>query len=128
VKSIVTLFIFLVLSAQTCKKVQTDLPAGLFRHWVHSFEEDAAGLQTYRPATYSFPVARGREGFQLKEDGTFILHRTGPADGIEKVNATWKALSENTFRVELQHPDIAPYTIQIIQATDTVLTLKKINN
>jgi hypothetical protein len=126
VKSLITILFFLLLSAQTCKKSQTDVATTVFKHWVHSFEEDTAGLQTYRPASYNFPLARGREGFEVKENGTFILHRTGPADGIEKINGTWKAAGDNKLQVQFNHPDIAPYTIQIIQATETLLTLKQI--
>src|SRR5450432_3246848 len=32
-----------------------DIPAGLFKRWGHSFEEDKADVQVYRPAGYNFP-------------------------------------------------------------------------
>jgi hypothetical protein len=126
VKPIFAILFFLLLSAQTCQKSQTGMTPVIFKHWVHSFEEDTQGMQAYRPASYAFPLSRGREGFEVKEDGTFVLHNIGPADGTDKIPGTWKQASGSTLKVTFSQTDIAPYTIQIIQASDTLLTLKKI--
>ena len=42
------------------------LPDALWQHWVHSFEEDGRASRAYRPRSYAFPRARGREGFELQ--------------------------------------------------------------
>jgi hypothetical protein len=128
VKQILIIVFFLVLTAQTCKTSETAIAQQVFKHWVHSFEEDTAGIQTYRPAAYNFPLARGREGFEVKANGIFVLHRIGPADGIEKAEGSWSLQEENTIRVSFKNADIAPYTLHIFQVNDTLLTLKKINN
>ena len=127
-KLILPLFFVFLITAQNLKKDQTDLAPTVFKHWIHSFEEDKTGIQTYRPASYNFPMARGREGFEINENGTFIFHRIAPADGIEKVNGTWKSAGENEVHIQFSNSDIAPYTLQIIQASDTLLTLKKISH
>lgn len=127
-KLLLSLCCFLLLTAQTCQKTQTDLAPAIFKHWVHSFEEDKTGIQTYRPALYNFPLARGREGFEVKDNGTFILHRIGPADKIEKADGSWTSAGKNKIKVRFNNLAIAPFTIQLIQANDTLLTLKKINN
>ena len=127
-KLIFILFGILLLTAQTCQKTQSALAPTLFGHWVHSFEEDKPAIQTYRPASYAFPLARGREGFELKENGNFVLHRIGPADGTEPITGTWKSTSKNTIQVSFNNDGMAPYTIQLIHITDSLLTLKKIIN
>jgi hypothetical protein len=125
VKLLSTLFFFLLLTAQTCQKNRTNINPAIFGHWVHSFEEDKNHLQAYRPASYSFPLARGREGFELKENGSFVLHRIGPADGTEQINGAWKATGQNKIQISFEKAAMAPYTIQLIQVNDTLLTLKK---
>jgi hypothetical protein len=125
VKPIFVILFFLLLSAQTCRRSQIDLAQAVFKHWVHSFEEDTQGIQVYRPVSYNFPLSRGREGFEVKEDGTFVLYNIGLADGTDTIPGTWKQTGESTLKIIFSNPDIAPYTIQIIQASDTLLTLKK---
>ncbi len=44
----------------------------LTRHWVHSHEEDTATQTVFRPATYDFPLSRGRRSFELRPDGTVL--------------------------------------------------------
>jgi hypothetical protein len=127
VKSVLPILFLLLLTAQTCRKSDIDLAPAVFKHWVHSFEEDTGGIQTYRPASYNFPLSRGREGFEVKENGTFIRHSIAPADGIEKIPGTWTAAGENKLRIQFNSSDFIPYTIQILQASDTLLTLKKIS-
>lgn len=54
--------------------------SALAQQWVHSREEDAAGLQVFRPATYPFPPARGRDSLGLEHDGTLRNTIPGPDD------------------------------------------------
>ena len=39
--------------------------------WVHVHEEDTEDEMVFRPADTELPPARGRMGFELREDGTF---------------------------------------------------------
>ena len=65
----------------------------LQQHWIHSYEEngrqDTAAYQTYRPAGYRFPPARGRAGFEIKPGGIFIDHPIAPADGNLTLTKKW---------------------------------------
>jgi hypothetical protein len=65
------------------------LPQELFRHWVHSREEDQADVQVYRPPDFPFPPSFGRDGFEIRPDGEFIQHDTGPADEPVEVRGRW---------------------------------------
>ncbi len=65
-------------------------PEALYNHWVHSHEEDTEEAKVYRPGSYEFPPSRGREGFQVLEDGTFLYHAIAPADGNITKKGIWK--------------------------------------
>lgn len=63
----------------------------LYQHWIHSQEEDSApATRTYRPATYAFPPARGRDGFEVKKNGIILSHPIAAADGNQTVPEKWK--------------------------------------
>jgi hypothetical protein len=65
-------------------------PALLRQRWIHSFEEDSAGAQVYRPQSWDFPLARRpRGGFELRADGTAQLFLPGSGDRPEAADASW---------------------------------------
>jgi hypothetical protein len=65
-------------------------PALLRQRWIHSFEEDSAGTQVYRPQSWDFPLTRRpRAGFELRADGTAQLFLPGAEDRPEAADASW---------------------------------------
>ena len=70
---------------------QRKLEPNVFRNrWVHSFEEDSADTQVYRPQSWDFPLSRRpREAFELRADGTAQLFLPGAADRPEAADASW---------------------------------------
>lgn len=82
----------LLQGSQTTPNVSSKQAALLYRHWVHSQEEDndSAGYKTYRPSTYPFPPARGRDGFYIKKNGILTDYRIAAADGSQAVPGKWK--------------------------------------
>ncbi|MEW2030757.1 hypothetical protein AB0901_09605 [Streptomyces roseifaciens] len=72
----------------------SELPAELFRHWVHSYEDDREGVTVYRPAGYPFPPARGRRGMEISPDGTFTDHPIGSRDVPGSVAGRWEAATD----------------------------------
>jgi hypothetical protein len=77
----------------------TGLPPELFRHWVHSHEEDSGDLRVYRPAGHRFPPARGRRGFELQPDGSYVAHGPGPADKPTAVPGRWEPAGDGRVRI-----------------------------
>lgn len=67
--------------------------------WKHSHEEDVGKFQIYRPSGYNFPLSRGREGFEIIADGTFILYRISPNDSMDKMEGKWRMKCKNTIVV-----------------------------
>ena len=52
----------------------------LAKTWMHSHEEDRDGLEVYRPSTYPFPAARGRDAIELHAGGSLVRGIPGPDD------------------------------------------------
>jgi hypothetical protein len=70
----------------------------LCQHWMHSHEEDTDDQMVFRPASYRFPPARGRTGFDLKEDRSLVEYGIGPTDRRTQTAARWK-LDGKTLRL-----------------------------
>ncbi len=100
------------------------LPAGVFRHWVHSYEEDAGGVQVYRPAGYKFPPSRGRAGFEIKRDGSFVDYPIAPADGNEKVPGTWRLDESGRVVVTFRDRRREPRVFRVVECDGKVLKIK----
>jgi hypothetical protein len=61
----------------------------MLKRWLHSHEEDSNTEMVFRPATFAFPASRGRAGFELKPDGSYIDLGIGPADGRTETEGEW---------------------------------------
>jgi hypothetical protein len=104
---------------------KTELPAGLFKEWRHSREEDTKGIRVFRPADHEFPAARGvREGLEFKKDGTFVRTGTGPDDRSRKFPGIWKAEGKDTVAVEFKDKELKPLKIVIVSCDGKVLKIK----
>jgi hypothetical protein len=44
----------------------------IYNNWVHSYEEDTENEKVYRLSTFEFPPSRGRDGFEIDENGKVI--------------------------------------------------------
>jgi hypothetical protein len=58
--------------------------------WVHVAEEDTEDEMVFRPAGTDLPPARGRMGFELREDGSFAETGLGAADVPEEATGRWE--------------------------------------
>lgn len=102
-----------------------ELPKEIFKHWIHSHEEDTADVKVFRPSNYKFPPARGRFGFEIKENGEFIQYRIGPTDRPEKASGLWKAEGKDKILVYLEGKETPSYTINIVSCAEELLKIKK---
>ncbi|TQN41735.1 hypothetical protein FHU33_1113 [Blastococcus colisei] len=76
----------------------TPLP-GLAKRWMHSFEEDHGDVAVYRPSDYAFPPARGRDGIEFSDDGSFTEWAVGRGDAREPVPGRWETAAGDTVAV-----------------------------
>ena len=98
-------------------------PAELFGHWVHSHEEDGAGLEVYRPLSWPFPLARGRTAFEIKPDGEFVQYGPGPADVSTGRKGRWQAAAPDRIAISL--PGQKPYELHIASVAPGLLKVTR---
>ena len=98
---------------------------GVSGSWTHSFEEDVAGVQVYRPTdSFAFPPSRvGRATLDFSGDGQVAEGAPGPDDRPRSTPGRWTALGMN--RYSLGGSAAAPgRVIEVIEATPHVLKLR----
>jgi hypothetical protein len=78
--------------------MSTAIP-GLSGRWMHSFEEDHDDVAVYRPADHPFPPARGRDGIEFADDGSFTEWAVGRGDAREPVPGRWHTAETDTVAV-----------------------------
>ncbi len=124
---IVKLLIFtsILLFNVSASECNNDLPKEIFKHWIHSYEEDTKDVKVFRPGYYNFPPARGRIGFEIKENGELVQYGIGPTDRVVKVSGRWEVEEKDKIVVYLENKDVAAYTINIISCTSDILRIKK---
>jgi hypothetical protein len=88
--------------------------------WVHSHEEDTAEEMVFRSADsgYQFPRSRGRQGFELRPDGSYVGSTPGPADKPEASEGTWALEGGNRLAL----PD---RVLEVTSAAGGVLKVRK---
>jgi hypothetical protein len=96
----------------------------IYRHWIHSHEEDTKDKKIYRPSNFKFPPARGRDGFAIKENGNFILYGIGATDKREEIHGSFK-FDSNNLHIDLTSTMQKSYTMTIISCDENQLVIKK---
>jgi hypothetical protein len=100
------------------------LPDNLFQRWVHSYEEDTPGSQVFRPPNYEFPPSRGREGFDIRKDGSFTLLGPGRSDRSVAIAGHWVRSSDGILVVTFEESSLNR-RIQIIEVKTQILRIKR---
>ena len=65
-------------------------------NWRHSHEEDSEDTFVYRRRGFRFPPSRGRQGFELRPDGTGTDHSLAPGDGNAEGSVRWAVAPDGT--------------------------------
>lgn len=130
-------FLFLMGVLAVAPARADELPQAIGRVWIHSAEEDTGEIEVYRPADFAFPPSRGREGFEIRKGGVFVLHRIAPTDGIEPIEGRWRADGADRIAVTFPGakprellpgeviPPPAPRTIRIASCDGKILRVRK---
>lgn len=103
----------------------SNLPAALFRHWIHSREEDTGDIEVFRPEGFAFPPSFGRDGFEMRKDGQFVQEDVGLADGVVQVMGRWTALGSRRVSVSFDGTTREGYTFEIVAVDDSVLQIQR---
>ena len=99
-------------------------PELLQKRWLHSHEEDSDAEMVFRPASFKFPPSRGRAGFDLKANKSYVDIGIAPADGPQESSGTWKVDGSN---LELVNPSSSTpvRTLQILSVDKNRLVVSK---
>ena len=100
------------------------LPTAAFGAWVHAHEEDTETVRVYRARGTPLPPSRGREGFEIHRDGTFIYHGIAPTDGSRTITARWECDGDSRIRAHIPGRS-KPYVISVSDAENATLLVSK---
>jgi hypothetical protein len=89
-------------------------PSALHGRWLRSTEEDTCSEIVYRPQSHPFPASRGRDGFELRPDGTVVQVSAGPADLPTRRHGRWRLVGD---ALHLQFEGDRPST-SVLELTD----------
>jgi hypothetical protein len=103
----------------------SELPDCIFKHWVHSREEDTNDASVYRPSNFKFPPSRGREGFEVRKSGEFIQYAIGRDDRSKKDIGHFKVVESNRLYISFDEVQLKPFTLQILTCDDDVLRVER---
>jgi hypothetical protein len=106
---------------------QKDLKAEVFQQrWVHSFEEDSAQAQVYRPQSWDFPLSRRpREAFELRPDGTAQFFLPGASDRPEATDASWTEEAGELVIRTTKRTGPGPLTLRIVESGADKLLVRR---
>lgn len=91
--------------------------------WLHSYEEDDDGVETYRPADHSFPPSRGRKGFEIYEDGRFVELAIAPTDGTLERQGRWSEGDDG--RLDVRMEDGTSYALEVVTIEEDSLRVRR---
>lgn len=100
------------------------LPSIIFQCWVHSWEDDREDIQVYRPSSYQFPPSRGRDGFELKPNGEFILSGPGPTDRPQSMTGTWTMQAEHQIKIQVPVWGNEGRIMELVSCADAMLKIR----
>jgi hypothetical protein len=95
----------------------------LSQHWVHSHEEDTDREMVFRPASFDFPLSRGRRSIDLKPDGKAVESGPGPTDRTQTSEGAWKVAGN---QLTLTSPGKSERQYQIAAVDSNKLVLEKL--
>ena len=94
----------------------------LKQKWTHSFEEDSDQEQVFRPANYPFNRSRGRNQFDLKENGEVANFQLGRNDVPEQITGSWGIDGDQLF---FNYSDGTSQVFSIKEVNENKLVVKK---
>jgi hypothetical protein len=99
--------------------------AGPTGNWTHSYEEDGADVQVYRPThAFAFPPGRrGRETLEFGAAGQVVSGMPGPDDRQVMTGAVLTCLGMNRYRLDGgQSPG---QVVEIVQSEPGMLKIRR---
>ena len=83
-------------------------------------------MLVYRPVGYSFPLSRGRDGFEIRSNGEFVLFGMGPTDRVESFSGHWERAGDHEMRVTFGDAKMKARVLRIASVTQNVLRIERV--
>jgi|SRR6266850_1858607 len=99
-------------------------PEALHGRWLRSPEEDSDTEFVYRPASHPLPRSRGREGFELRPDGTAVHLSPGASDVPTHRHGRWR-LSGDTLQIDLEGETPSTRVLELAEASPSRIAVKR---
>jgi hypothetical protein len=96
----------------------------LTQTWRHSQEEDQGDIQVYRPASYTFPPARGREGYIFAPGGQLTQLAIAPTDGALPLPGHWRWANARALHLTFDDPSQQDCRLEVLELTPSILKIK----
>ena len=128
IKLLSGLFSILLLTSASCKNETASAPDPLLlKCWTNAFEEEGQdNTRIFRPcATHTFPVARYRNTFTLKENGEVEYSVLAPNDAHYTENGKW-SYDSNSKKLRILNKEngvVSEYVVE--ELSDDLLKLKE---
>ena len=97
----------------------------LHRRWIHSHEEDTETEMVFRPADYRFPPSRGRRGFELRADRTYVDVGIAKGDGPEESDGSWELEENDGLTLHLTDASGRRRVLKVAHADQDRLVVRK---
>lgn len=91
--------------------------------WVHSFEDDAGGVEVYR-AEGGDVTTSGRETLELTRQGTFTLDEVGSTGAAVRTTGRWRQPTDDRLTLAFDDADRPAFTLQAVDDTDPGFILR----
>jgi hypothetical protein len=92
--------------------------------WLHSHEEDTPEIRVYRPASYKFPPARGRRGFEFRAGGELIYYSIERTDGSQQISGRWIIEEPNRIKIHVSDERIKPFELDVVHCDHEMLKVR----
>jgi hypothetical protein len=96
----------------------------LFKQWLRHREIEKDEVRVYRPSNYKFPYSRGREGFEIKENGEFLSYDIAPGCGLEETRGNWEEFGKDKIKIIFSEQQ-KDYVLKILSCEDDILKVRK---
>ena len=131
--NLICILLLPALLANTCKAQddQAILAEIIGKTWWHSFEDDrnlSDKILPYRQEGFDFPRSRGREGFRMKTDSSFLYYAIAPTDGIEIKKGNWEVKNDKIVVYFKGKDKQVGFLLKVISLENRLLQVEKVSS
>jgi hypothetical protein len=108
---------------------ESSLPQEIFKRWIYSSERDEnmGTTITYIAEGSGLSGNRGRIGFEIKKNGEFIIHDSGPSDRPRKIVGSFEAIPPKILKAHFKNQQGHDLAFEIVSLQEDILHVKRLS-